>query len=134
MSLLRQLTHGLHGLVCRARKNQDIDEEVQHYFEEATAAWRSRGVSAEDAKQAARLELGNMTVVKEQVRSYGWENAVRTFFYDLYFASRQLRNNPGFTTVSILTLALGIAQARPSSARLIRSFSNHCPTLIPTGS
>ena len=108
MSLLRQLTHGLRGLVCRARKNQDVDEEVQHYFEEATAAWRSRGVSAEDAKQAARLELGNLTVVKEQVCSYGWENAVRTFFYDLHFASRQLRNNPGFTTVSILTLALGI--------------------------
>ena len=78
MSLLRQLTHGLLGLVCRAQKNQDVDEEVQHYFEEATAAWRSRGVSAEDAKQAARLELGNLTVPSRKNRCARMDGRTRS--------------------------------------------------------
>ncbi len=108
MSLWRQLAHGLRGLVRQAEKNQEIGEEVQHFLEEATVVWESRGLSAEDAKRAARLELGNMTVAQEQVRAYGWENLVRTFSSDVRFAARQLRNHPGFTIVGIVTLAVGI--------------------------
>ncbi len=44
----------------------------------------------------------------EQVRGYGWENTIDTWFSDLRYAARRLRANPGFTAVSILTLALGI--------------------------
>ena len=108
MSLWRQLSHGFRGLVRRAKRNQEADEELRHYFEEATAAWIARGLSAKDAIREARREFGSMATLEEQVRSYGWENAVRTIFSDLRFASRQLRNHPGFAVVGILTLAIGV--------------------------
>ena len=74
MSLWRQLTYGLRSLANRAKHDRDTAEEVEQYFEEAEAAWRSRGLSAQDARKAARLEGGSMAVAKERVNSYGWEN------------------------------------------------------------
>src|SRR5207302_10111538 len=84
------------------------DDEVRDYIENATAALIERGYSPEESRRAARLELGNPTVAREQVRAYGWENAVETVFADLRHAVRQLRADPSFTAVAVCTLALGI--------------------------
>lgn len=108
MSLRRQLRHGLRGLLRRNERENEIDAEVQNYFEEVAAAYRERGLSEQDARRAALRECGNLHATKEQVRSYGWENAFRTFVADLRFAWRQLRRNPGFTLISVATLGLGV--------------------------
>ncbi len=108
MSIWRETTRGLRGLLHRRDQDREIDEEVQQYFEEATIAYREQGLSDEDARCAARRECGNLHAVKEQVRTYGWENTVRTIVADVRFAGRQLRRNLGFTTICIVTLGLGI--------------------------
>ncbi len=108
MSLWRQFTRGLRALGNRNITDREIAEEVNHYLEETTAKLVAGGLPPEEAGRAARLELGGTTAVREQVREYGWENRVDTFFADLRYAARTLVSNPGFAAVSILTLALGI--------------------------
>ncbi len=88
--------------------DRDIADEVQDYLERATAAHIARGLSPEAALRAARLELGGVTQVREQVRTARWEHHVETFVADLRFAVRRLRAAPGFTAITVLTLALGL--------------------------
>jgi predicted permease len=108
MSVWRQLTHGLRVLTIRRVANQDIADEVESYLEQAAEDLQAKGMSPEEARRAVRLHLGHPTAIREQVRSYGWENVISGRVSDLRYAARRLRHNLGFTAVCVLTLAVGI--------------------------
>ena len=107
MSLWRQLTHGLRVLTNRGAADREVGDEVQHYLEQATAEHIARGLSPDDALRAARLEIGNATSVRDEVRSHGWENAVSSVAADIRYAGRMLRKSPVFTIVVVSVIALG---------------------------
>src|SRR5438270_1141698 len=108
MSLIRQIARGLASLVHGRDADRAVDDEVHHYLEQATAAHIARGLSREQAVRAATLEIGNVTVMREQVRTSGWEHLVETTMADVRYALRRLRNAPAFTVTAVATLAIGI--------------------------
>jgi putative ABC transport system permease protein len=108
VSLWRHFTRGLRVLIQRQSADREAGDEVEHYLQQAADAGVANGLSPEQARRAARLELGSPTAIHEQVRSYGWEHTLHTLFTDLHYAARQLTRNPTFALVTGLTIALGI--------------------------
>jgi putative ABC transport system permease protein len=108
MSLWRQFSRGLRALFLRSATDRDIADEIEQYVDDAAAAFEASGLSPEDARRAARRQLGSVTAVHEQVRGYGWEHIVETTLSDIRHAARRIRRYPSHATVAALTLALGI--------------------------
>ena len=108
MSVWRQLTRGLRGLLRGAAVDRDVEDELRHYFDEATEQLIRDGVPPEKAHRAVRTSLGNPIAAFETVRASGWENIVATTLADARHSLRRLRTAPGFAFLAVMTLAVGI--------------------------
>ena len=91
-----------------ARKTADLERELQSDLELEEEEQRERGVSPDEAHYAALRAFGSPAPIREQthaVWSWVW---LESFVRELQYALRRLRRSPGFSSIVILTLALGL--------------------------
>jgi len=108
VATLREWLNRLWGTLRRTRTDRDLEEELRLHLELAAEDARRRGGSPERAVRAARIEAGGAAQAMEQLRDQRGLPWLEDLARDVRYACRMLAGNPGFTTVSVLSLAIGI--------------------------
>jgi len=108
MTRLRILLSRLWSLVRSRQTDREIDDEITSHLAEATDAYIEQGLSPEEARRAALRSFGGVTQTKEVYRDVRSFMSLDDLARDLRHTVRTLWRSPGFTIVTVVTLALGI--------------------------
>jgi predicted permease len=95
-------------LTRRSDKEAELQAELQFHLEEEARERQAEGLAAEEARHAARRELGNIALVQEDTRATWTWTFGEQLVQDVRYGLRTIAANKTFSAMAILSLALGI--------------------------
>ena len=95
-------------LARRRRKEAELDEELQFHLDEEADNRAAAGLPIDEARFAARRDLGSLSIVREDTRAAWTWIFVEQLVQDVRYGARTLAANKTFSVLAILSLALGI--------------------------
>jgi predicted permease len=105
---VRRLLPRFRNAIAPTRAEDELARETAAHLALLEDEHQRRGMTADDARIAARRSFGGVEQMKDRqrdARSFVWLDDARR---DLEYAARMLRRTPGFSAAAIVTLALGI--------------------------
>lgn len=108
MPWLAHLSSLTRNLLRKPRAEQELDDELRAYLDLLTGEKTTAGMSPDEARRQAMIELGGLEQIKEQVREVRIGSLLETLLQDLRYGVRVLVKAPGFTLAAMLSLAVGI--------------------------
>ena len=106
--MLSRILARVRAFLGRRDLESDLDAELQDHLEREISRNVDRGLSLVEARRAAHIAIGNLTMHTEDGRAAVRGLWVEQLSQDLRYAGRAMRRNPAFALAAVLSLGFGI--------------------------